>query len=182
MTYEKWFDFSCTQSYPFICKVEYAALKGKKTVNLYFTGEQLSFSSFHVWYKYKAASKQLLESWKEKRMTGFRLSWRIENENPPDMTATISEVGRSLQTPGLVDSLVDSVDHKYTAILTIPEDLQQKLGDKSLVIEVDVDMREEDEVNYKLYREEKSWKLAYDHCKKDGSQLVSIHSEEEEAW
>ena len=39
-------------------------------------------------YKYKAASKQLLESWKEKRMTGFRLSWRIENENPPDSNGT----------------------------------------------------------------------------------------------
>ena len=44
--------------------------------------DQLSFTSFHVWYRYKAASQQLLDSWKEKRMTGFRFSWRIEKLPP----------------------------------------------------------------------------------------------------
>ena len=58
-------------------------------------------------------------------MTGFRLSWRIENENPP-LIATISEVGRSIQTPGLGDSIVKPADHKYKAILKIPDDLPQK--------------------------------------------------------
>ena len=50
---------------------------------------------------------------------------------------------------------------------------------------MDVDMREEDEVNYmlnyKLYREEKSWSDANDHCWNEGGQLVSIHSEDEQA-
>ena len=121
-------------------------------------------------------------------MTGFKLSWKIENENPPRLLiATISEVGRSLQTPGLGDSsLVKPVDLKYKAILTKPEDLPQKFGKGSLVIEVDVDMKEGDEVNYammkyKLYREKKSWAEAEAHCRSEGGQLVSIHSEEEQA-
>ena len=122
-------------------------------------------------------------------MTGFKLSWRIENENPPRLLiATISEVGRSVQTPGLGDSsLVKPVDLKYKAILTKPEDLPQKFGKGSLVIEVDVDMKEGDEVNYammkyKLYREgKKSWDEAEAHCRREGGQLASIHSKDEQA-
>ena len=181
-----WFDEPCTQSsFPFICQVEHGALRGQTTVNLVYTKEQLGFSSFHVWYKYRAASKQLLESWKEQRMTGFKLSWRIENENPP-LIATISEVGRSLQTPGLGgSSLVEPVDHKYKAVLTIPEDFPQKIGNGSLVIELDIDVREDDEVNYvtmnyKLQRAYKTWAQADAHCRSKGGELVSIHSEEDQ--
>ena len=73
-------------------------MKGKKTISLTYINDQLNFSSFFVSHRYKAASQQLLESWKDKRMTGMRLSWRVKNENPPLM-ASISEVGRSIQTP-----------------------------------------------------------------------------------
>ena len=31
-----------------------------------------------MWYEYKAASQQVLDSWEDKRMTGFKLTWRIE--------------------------------------------------------------------------------------------------------
>ena len=37
---------------------------------------------------------------------------------------------------------------KYEAILKMPEDFTQQIGNGSLVIEMDVDMREDDEVNY----------------------------------
>ena len=65
------------------------------------TKDQLNFSNFLVYYKYKAASKQLLNNWKDKRMTGFRLSWRIEN---PPLIANISEVGRNIKTPHFGDT------------------------------------------------------------------------------
>ena len=52
---------------------------GQRTMKLSYTKDQLNFHSFNVLYKYKAASQQLLDSWKEKRMTGFRFSWKIEN-------------------------------------------------------------------------------------------------------
>ena len=80
----------------------------------------MTFNSFHVWYKYKAASQQLLDSWKEKRMTGFKLSWRIENPTVKWITS-ISEVGRSIQTPSLdatfVKPIEESSDHIYNAVL-----------------------------------------------------------------
>ena len=87
---------------------------GKRRVNLAYTEDQLNFSRFHVWYKYKAASHQLLDSWEDKRMTGLRLSWRIKNDNPP-LIANISELGRSIQTPGLGDVFLENLDGKTDA-------------------------------------------------------------------
>ena len=36
---------------------------------------------FHVWHKYEAARKQLLDSWQDPRMTGFRLRWSLRDKN-----------------------------------------------------------------------------------------------------
>ena len=33
--------------------------------------------ALHVWHKYKAAGKHLLDSWEEPRMTGFKLRWYL---------------------------------------------------------------------------------------------------------
>ena len=51
------------------------------------------------------------------------------------------------------------------------------------MIELDVDLREEDDVNhvgYKLYRIQKNWFDAEAHCTTEGGHLVSIHSKEEQ--
>ena len=76
---------------------------------------------------YKAASQQLLDRWKKKRMTGLRFSWKIEN--PPLMTK-IREVGRSIQTPNFGNTLKKdtgaSSDRVYKAILSPPRDLLQQ--------------------------------------------------------
>ena len=74
---EKWEARSCSTSYQFICQ-ETSILKGKKTMSLTYNKDQLKFPRLFVRYKYKAASQQLLDSWEDKRMTGFKLSWRIE--------------------------------------------------------------------------------------------------------
>ena len=91
-------------------------MRGKSTVNLAYKKDQLNFSSFHVWYKYKVASQQLLDSWEDKRMTGFRLSWRIDYEHLP-LIASTNQVGRSIQTPGLGNMLDAKADNMYKAIL-----------------------------------------------------------------
>ena len=182
-----WYDDPCTKKYRFICQ-KTKTLKGKKTMNLAHTKDQLNFSSFHVWYKYKAASQQLLDSWKDKRTTGFKLSWRVEN---PTLTWTtsIDEVGKSIQTPLLGDTFVDafyaSSNQVYKAILALPKDLEQEMGNNSLMIELDIDMKKLDEMNvftsYKLYNEYKTWADAEAYCKSEGGQLASIHSKWEQA-
>ena len=104
-------------------------MKGKKTMSLTYTTNTFYSSNFIVRYKYKAASQQLLDSWKDKRMTGFRLSWRIEN---PPLMANISEVGRSIKTPQFGDILNDTTDAPsdklYKMTLTPPPNLRQHIA------------------------------------------------------
>ena len=90
-----WYNDPCTKEHTFICQ---RVLKGKREVKIVYNEDQLNFPVLYVSYKYKATSQQLLDSWKDKRMTGLRLSWRVES---PTLTWTtsISEVGRSIQTP-----------------------------------------------------------------------------------
>ena len=129
----------------------------------------------------------MLDSWKNKRMTGLRLSWRIENKNPPLM-ASISEVGRSIQTPHFGDILDDasdaSTDNLYKVTLMPPQDLSQQIRNKSLVIELDINRRVSYEMfaftSYKLYKKRKTWTEAALHCESEGGQLASIHSQWEQ--
>ena len=125
----------------FVCQTK-QILRGAKTISLTYKKDQLNFPSFFVWYKYKAASQQLLDSWKDKRMTGFRLSWRIEN---PPFVANISEVGRSIESPRLLNTFDASLNYTYKAILTPSEELLQQMENESLVIELNFDMNSSDE-------------------------------------
>ena len=165
-----------------------------KTVDLTYTGDQLTFSSLHVWYTYKAASQQLLDSWKEKRMTGFKFSWRIEKASVI-WTSSISEVGRSIQTPGLGKTFTElnmDADSYYTyhAVLKVPEEVQNQIGNGSLVIELDVGEepngeRSEEVVfgfkGYQLHRQKTKRGQAELQCKLEGGHLASLHSQSEQA-
>ena len=120
-------------------------IKGKSTFN--YTAEELTFPSFHVWHRYQAASQQLLDSWQDNRMTGFKLDWRIDNKYPPLVFAT-NELGTIVQTPLFGKSITDKSyyenDQNYHAVLSLPEDLAEDVGNGRLVIEVAVDTRVED--------------------------------------
>ena len=123
----EWQDNRCGASNLFICQVECPGLKRTKNVNLGFTKDQLTFSSFHVWYKYKASNQSLLDRMRNKSMTGMKFSWKVENASVIWRT-NISEFGRSIQTPKLGEIFKpseDSVDHFYTASLTGPGEFQR---------------------------------------------------------
>ena len=136
----------------------------------------------------------MLDSWEDKRMTGFRLSWRIDKRYP-DLELTTSEVGQTVQTPGLGDSWDGEFykdSHTYISTLLFPGNLAELVGDGSLVIEVEVDTREEEdwveyvETNkgtaskYKLYEMKKTWQDAETYCQREGGHLTSILTEEEQ--
>ena len=190
----KWRKGSCMDKFGYVCQ-KLNTLKGKKAMSFVYTKDLLNISNFFVHYKYKTASQELLDKWRGKRMTGFRFSWKIENKNLP-LVANISEVGRSIQIPYVGDSLDTSFDREHKAILTPPKDLLQKMGNKSLVIELSFE--KSDKINaqfsgYKLYRERETWFGAADRCAKEGGSLASIHShlelmrarevaEEEKVW
>ena len=84
-----WYNDPCTKEHTFICQ---RVLKGKRKVKVVYNEDKLNFPVLYVSYEYKAASQQLLDSWKDKRMTGLRLSWRVESPTVT-WTTSISEVG-----------------------------------------------------------------------------------------
>ena len=62
--------------------------KGKSSITFSYILEELTFPAFHVWYRYQAASQQLLDSWQDKRMTGFKLNWYIQDVDGIRVTKT----------------------------------------------------------------------------------------------
>ena len=119
----KW--YGSTMSRPFICQIASPSLRGKKKRDLIYTKDQLTFRSFHVWYEYKAASQQVLDSWEDKRMTGIRFSWRIKNA---PLIASISEVGKSIRTPHLGDAFEFPDDLVYRALLSPTKNIIEQIA------------------------------------------------------
>lgn len=172
----KWQDDPCTSGWPFICQT-------KKTVRLTYTKDQLNIPSFHVWYRYKAASQQLLDSWEDKRMTGFQFGWKIE-EPRERWTLSSNEVGRSIQTSEIGEC--ESSSKIYSVALTIPDAFEENIDNETtLLIELETEMKQEDELtywtDYRLYNEQKTWIEADKHCRSEGGKLATIHSKEEQA-
>ena len=175
----------------FICQVDYTSLnRTTNNLQLTFKRDQLNVTSFHVWYKAKGASQQLLNKWQDKKMTGFKLSWRIEN---PPLIANISEVGRSIKTPGLggpfdEGAAYSTSEQVFLAVLNLPNDIKEKMESGTLEIGLDVVMRQangwSDQVfafsSFKLHRRAKKWLQAEAVCKSEGGKLASIHSDWEQ--
>ena len=176
-----WVNVACTNKYEFFCQTN-KILKGKRMLSQTYSKNELNPSTMVVLYKYKAASQQLLDSWKDKRMTGIRFSWRIKNA---PLIASISEVGRSIRTPHLGDAFEFPDDLVYRALLSPSKSIIEQMSNGSLVIELDITMNPSDEAyafttSYKLYKLKRSWTDADLHCRKEGGQLASIHSKWEQ--
>ena len=67
--------------HPFICVFKSSQLLGKTRQTLEFTRHQLTFPFFQAQYRYQFTSQQLLDSWQDKRMTGFVLNWFLKDIN-----------------------------------------------------------------------------------------------------
>ena len=73
----------------------------------------------------------------------------------------------------------------FEATLTPPRDLSNQMENRTLVIELDINLRPSDEMfafttSYKLHRRWNSWTDAESFCRNEGGQLASIHSELEQ--
>ena len=74
-------DGSCTAVKSFLCQFPPAkVMTGKATVNQEYNNKDLTFTSINIQYRY-TINQELVDSWEDKRMTGFRLSWFLQNNN-----------------------------------------------------------------------------------------------------
>ena len=71
---------SCTDYKSFICEAATNNVE-EKFLNLEFTKEQLNFPSLQISYQYIFTSNQLIDSWENRRMTGFQLNWFLQDCN-----------------------------------------------------------------------------------------------------
>ena len=110
MNYEGlWLADYCIYLHPVLCQFPAHQFTGKTNTTLTFSQEQLTFNSLKVVYSYQYNQK-LEDSWKEQRMTGFRLKWRID---PPPLGMTVQELGGSVQTPGLGGDTFDRASYIF---------------------------------------------------------------------
>ena len=79
--HSEWQRRGCTYERPFVCQHHSGHLRGSTIKRFVYTKENMPIPSFQVWHKYKKVSQERLDSWKEKRMTGFRISWKVDKPN-----------------------------------------------------------------------------------------------------
>ena len=175
----------CYSEKSFICQVQFEAFirKTSNTIQLTYQRDQLDFTEFHVWYRYKAVSKHMLKTWNDKMMTGFRLSWRIENM---PRIARINEIGRGVKTSQIVAENMIMPPYVYMAVLELPTDFQQNNENTNVVVELDIVMGHKSDLSDKVFAftsfhlfilsKHKSWSESEAFCKNEGGQLASIHS------
>ena len=61
----KWYDYYCTDTYPFICQNIAHLRIGKSNMTFKLAKNQINFTSFSLFYHYKS-NQQLLDSWTDK--------------------------------------------------------------------------------------------------------------------
>ena len=84
----------------YICRITRHHINGTMVKKIKFTKEQLasiSDSSFEVWYRYEVVNPELQNSWKRKRMTGFRLTWFIQNGSNVSKAKEAKHVNQNLR-------------------------------------------------------------------------------------
>ena len=86
---ERWTSRNCSEKQAFVCERRSNVMRGMDLKNLTFTQDQLNFPALVVGYTYKAAKKDVFDAWVNKRVTGFRLNWFIQDINGTKMTETL---------------------------------------------------------------------------------------------
>jgi hypothetical protein len=108
----KWHDYSCTDTNPFLCQSSPArVLSGNQSVTLEYTAQNLTLSSINVLYHY-TANPQLMDSWEDMRLTGFRLSWSLKDINGSRLTGTQKmkeDWKQEAQSPGYPEQQLVSI-------------------------------------------------------------------------
>ena len=81
-----WLDRNCSERFSFVCEQRINVMRGVSLKNLTFNQNELDLSSIVIGYRYQAAKKDVLDAWEDKRVTGFKVNWFIQDSNGTRMT------------------------------------------------------------------------------------------------
>ena len=86
-----WQDVSCTEVRSFICKSNPIRISGQRNVTFKYTYQQLSLTSFEVWYTHRPNGLEVRKPLEQKRTTGCRLSWFFLDSNGSRLSMEVGE-------------------------------------------------------------------------------------------
>ena len=190
-----WIATPCNRYANFICQTDLDRTTGNSSKTMRYSKDQIKFPFIQLWYYHNAASQDQLDSLTEKQITGFQITWWLED---PLLKMTTNELGRRIQTPDLGNDVDDTYylsNHSFMATLHFPSYLTEQVASGSLVIQLDVDIRDQEgwqeEVTYaqipqwgtqkyKLYDKQVTYPEAVRTCQDKGGLLATVLSQEEQ--
>ena len=136
-SYQGWLDVSCTEKSHFMCEASPKLVTGRKNVTLKYTRGQLDFATFQVWYSYKKANKEVLNSWEDKNVTGFRLSWFIEDSNGSRLSERMPDPGQEPVDPiePFLRNMIQLASRARVENITESDIIQRAIKEKARLLE-----------------------------------------------
>ena len=187
---EGWYDLHCGQEFSFLCHINPTSVSGRRNLTKRYERNPQSKRLFQLWYRYNVSRKDPLSSKEDQRMVPFRLSWKIEKPLYK-LEVTKNELGESVFMPGWGKPFNESwyqADYVFRANLVLPDDIGDRVGNGSLVIQLEVNTRQDkgwmENVRYWwgqeffVHHKMKNWWDARDYCNNMDTDLASVHSEE----
>ena len=176
----KWKDHPCRYFLPFLCKVKPARDQGNRSFVL--NRADILAGTFNLWWTNNPSGNN-------SKLPGLRLSWYVEDGSiPSNMEAKVNAISGKLSTPRLGSPAPEgyySMDHTYSAIIGFPANITEEIGDRSLVIDIDVETPDRGALGevelwfrsqlvfYPTYR---TWHSAEAFCRSQNGHLASIAS------
>ena len=117
---------------------------------------------------------------------GFRIEWKINTTSKRHKTFVSKDLAGSVSTPGLhSQATIENIKQKqeFTAIIELPNNISDIIGDGAFIVDVDVVPNDEKDVYIKLlqtefwpfpYDKPRTWEQAEEYCTSRGGVLASV--------
>ena len=177
----KWLNFDCIRGAKFICTNPPTRTSGNHTLVLRKTS--LLDPTFHFWWN-NTTERSLVKG------PAFKIDWTIQNvSHYYPMEFVSKDMSGNISTPGL--GFLPPPNrykerHEYTAVIELPHNITDVIGDGALVVDVDVtvpdNMRRsgmelltgEEKLEYNNMK--MNWSAAEEFCVSKGGHLASVAS------
>ena len=176
----RWNVNHCTWHLPFICDLSSPKMSGNHILVVGKTS--VVNSTVHFWWENTPDRF-------DQNMVGFHINWHIENgTNNGVRQFESTALSGNISTPGLGSLPPPNYNkerHEYTAVIELPHNITDVIGDGALVVDVDIvpDNQRDGEVElltgepklefYKIYM---TWSAAEKFCVSKGGHLASVAS------
>ena len=136
---------ACGLEKPFLCRIDPDEFKENTNITWILTKDDLTLNTFQLQWEYQSKYHSFHN--RNETMTGFSLKWHIENGRSTDFEMRTRYLMGNITTPRFkcqVDLATYQQSFAYKVSLEFPENLNLIVGDGSLVIDLDVNTREEE--------------------------------------